>query len=151
VAPCEGCAAPIPESPYAGYPPPALCRPAAAPSCDAAPACPDCEFDYYTWASVEDLYWKIKNPNIPFPLATTGAPSLAAPGLVGRPDTIVLIGNRDVDFGTASGVRVGVGLYDAERNIALEARVFRLEDMVQRYSARSDDTGSPVISRPFRD
>src|SRR5947207_1922854 len=60
VLPAEGAAAPTPESPYAGYPPPAQGRqPCDAPNCD-IPMTPDgCEYAYYTWVSVEEIYWKI--------------------------------------------------------------------------------------------
>ena len=133
---------------------------AAAPQVPLCPTCPPIlppsqpePYPYFSWGSVEQLIWSIKDGKVHVPLVTTGPTTSAVPGAVGAPDTVVLFGTggKDLDYDQAVGGRATVGVYDAYYNLGLEASVFRLEDQTFFASFTGLDGGNRALSRPFLD
>ena len=103
------------------------------------------------WTSLDYLLYFNKSGPVPFPLATTSAPSDA--GLLGRASTLILAGNKPLSYNPFSGFRVTGGFYgDADRRYGFEASGWLTEtksyisDLVSSPSA-----GIPTLARPFID
>ena len=98
----------------------------------------------------EYLLWWIKNGPLPQPLLTTG--SVDEGGVLGAPSTSVLLGNSTLDYGKASGLRVGAGGWLGERHIwGVEAAGFFLERKSVSRTFASDANGNPLLARPIND
>jgi hypothetical protein len=108
--------------------------------------CSDCGLGF--WMSADYLLWWVKSGPTSGPLITRGSDKDAIPGALGQPGTQVLFGNSSLDFNTFSGLRLqgGVAL---NAHLAIEGGYFALERRSTGYSITSDDTGSPLIARPF--
>jgi Putative beta barrel porin-7 (BBP7) len=102
------------------------------------------------WMKGEYLLWSIRNGPINTPLVTTGSPDDAVPGALGQPGTHVLFGNRSLDFGAFSGIRL-TGGFDLLDGLGVEVGYFALERCTASYATKSDENGNPVIARPVFD
>ncbi|HEX5269324.1 MAG TPA: BBP7 family outer membrane beta-barrel protein [Gemmataceae bacterium] len=106
-----------------------------------------------------DSSW-VKPMRLNTPLITTGSPG-APPGVdpttyhaagLGQPSTVVLFGDRNVDFGHINGIRASAGLFiDDDNRVSVEGTGFVQFARHQSYAASSDANGNPVIARPFFD
>lgn len=89
-------------------PPPGVCPPAAPPPIGgllpAESTCLRCCKPSNFWVDGEYLLWGFKNSSAPVPLVTTGSS-----GIVGAPDTVIVLGGKDVDSGVHQGGRLTVG------------------------------------------
>jgi hypothetical protein len=104
------------------------------------------------YGSVDYLLWWMRRGPVATPLVTTGPESDPAAGTLGRPGTRVLFGDDGIDFGSFSGVRLGLGLVlDREGFWTLEGSGFLLEEGSAGFSAASNARGVPLITRPFFD
>lgn len=102
------------------------------------------------WINAEYLLWSIKGAPQPFPLASVGSVLDNVPGALGQPNTRVLYGGSDNDFGVFSGLRGGGGVWlTPNRELGIEANGFALERRSTAFSVRSDDAGNPLLGRPF--
>lgn len=102
------------------------------------------------WFSAEYLLWWI-TPGATPPLITTGNPADAFPGSLGQPGTSVLFGgNRAIDYGSISGMRLGTGIWLGPRALwGLEGSGFFFEHAVLGIAAASDGVGNPPLFVPF--
>jgi hypothetical protein len=114
-----------------------------------APGCctDACGQDNRLWVEAEYLLWWTKDGPLPAPLVASGPPeSFGTLGMGG----VAVFGGRPLDYGAASGGRLAVGAWlDDQRNLGIEFGGFMLEQRAVGFSARSDASGSPVITRPL--
>lgn len=83
------------------------------------------------------------------PLVTTGASTDNPPGALGQPGTAVTFGGRDLDYGTAHGGYLDVGLWlDPENHYSVDFTGFAVAPSRTSYLVSSDFTGNPSILRP---
>jgi hypothetical protein len=101
------------------------------------------------WVSVEFLAWRIKQAPLP-PLITTGSPADAAPGALGQPNTHVLFGGSNVNYGVLPGGRITAGqdTWD-DGSPGFQASAFGLGQVRRRAGFASDPTGNPVLAQPI--
>ncbi len=113
--------------------------------CDLGP-CDPCGPGFYV--NGEYLLWWIRDPRVP-PLITTGPVNAGGiGGALGQPDTFVLFGGRELDYGTFSGGRVAAGVWcDPDETLAIEASGFYLGQQSVNFGVTSDQF--PVLARPF--
>jgi hypothetical protein len=91
----------------------------------------------------------IRPSQINIPLVTTGSGADNPPGALGQPGTAVLFGNKPIDYGTMHGGYLQFGLWlDAENRCSLDFGGFLLAPNHVSYSASSDASGNPAITRP---
>ncbi|MBI2805696.1 MAG: BBP7 family outer membrane beta-barrel protein [Planctomycetes bacterium] len=97
------------------------------------------------WVNADYLLWWVKDGPISSPIVTTTT-SLTdlPPGAVGQPGTRVAFGDRPIDYGTFSGLRVGAG-FDLGGGLSLEGSYFALERRAGGLILSSDAAGSPAI------
>jgi hypothetical protein len=104
------------------------------------------------WASVDFLLWWVKSGPLQVPLVTSGSAGDPIPGALGQPNTSVLYGNNNLDFGTLAGGRVSVGLWLPQLPVlGFDGGFFGFGQGVTRFSAFSDPNGSQIIARPVTD
>jgi hypothetical protein len=102
------------------------------------------------WFGADYLLWWVKNGPQPGPLVVTGSPTDNFPGALDQPNTRVLYGNRDLNFGVFSGLRLNTGLwFGGDRRLGFELSGFMLGQNSTGYSASGGATGNPFIARPF--
>jgi hypothetical protein len=102
------------------------------------------------WFDADFLLWFVKNGPLKVPLVTTGNPNDPNPGALGQPHTVVLFGDSNLDYGAIPGGRLEIGYwFDPESRFGIEAGFFWLAQQDVRYSAFSDNGGSPLLSIPF--
>jgi hypothetical protein len=90
----------------------------------------------------------IRTYNLP-PLVTTGAKGDNPPGALGQPGTAVTFGNGPLDYGTAHGGFLDLGVWlDAAHHYSLDFTGFIVAPSSVNYSAASDNSGNPSILRP---
>jgi hypothetical protein len=100
------------------------------------------------WGGVEYLLFFPRRGPIRYPLVTTSAP--AANGILGNPSTVVELGDQGINYGTMSGIRANVGFWTGlNRRVGIELGGFLMERSVERFAFASDETGYPVIARPY--
>lgn len=101
------------------------------------------------WTSFDYLTAWIKNAPLRIPLVTTGSVTDTDPGALDEPGTIVLYGNRRVDFRMFQGVRLEVGRFlDDENRFSVDASGFYFLPRHVRFQRASDDSGLPILGRP---
>ena len=101
------------------------------------------------WVTLDFLAWWMKPGPSPSPLVTVGSANDSIPGALGQPSTAVLIGGRNIDYGSFSGARIDAGFWLPWcPNIGLEAAYVGLQQRTIGFSAFSDGNGDPVIARP---
>jgi hypothetical protein len=122
--------------------------------CFAVPESPACEqfdpYPIYSWFSAEYLFWAVREQRLATPLVTTSL-SGGGGGVIGDPDTVTLVGQKEIDLDGISGVRLSGGLYDARLNVILEGSLMGFPRVTEKTFEASDDTGLPVLARPFID
>jgi hypothetical protein len=102
------------------------------------------------WFAADYLLWWTKKGPLPTPLVTTGPPTADILGGLTQPDTRVLFGGSEQDYGTTNGLRLGGGLWlDGEGTWGIEGNYFLLERRATHFAASSDANGSPVLAQPF--
>jgi hypothetical protein len=101
------------------------------------------------WLHSEYLLWFARAmPNQPLPFVTTSAP--AAGGQLGQTSTAVLHSSSDLGFDLFSGFRITGGWYrDDERRHGFYVSGFWTELKTNSFDAASDNTGQPLLARPF--
>lgn len=104
----------------------------------------------HVWGSAEYLLWFAKSQPVRFPLVTTSAPSDF--GLLGRPSTLVLVGDRDLGYDTISGYRATLGaFFDCDRRYGAEISGFQTETKSNISFFQSTSAGIPTLARPVID
>jgi len=109
-----------------------------------------------SWARVDYLLWWIKGLPLP-PLVTSGPLDAVGPagrpGTLGVPGTVVLIGDRDQNFGAFSGAQFTLGGWaDAEQTVGVEASYLFLGQRSEILGQLSSgEPGSLPLSIPFFD
>ena len=72
------------------------------------------------------MLWFTRGQEIAAPLVTSSAPSDL--GLIGRPSTVILSGNRALGYGAISGARLTAGFYgDVDQRIGFQIQGFFTE------------------------
>jgi hypothetical protein len=103
------------------------------------------------WVRAEALLWWTKGGKIP-PLLTSSPDDTpqAQAGVLGQPNTVVLLGNQGLNEGLRAGERVSFGSWlDANDNLGVEFSYLSLGRSNDRSTWTSD--GSPILARPFFD
>ena len=103
------------------------------------------------WFQAEALLWLTSDMGLP-PIVTSspGGTPLAQAGILGEPDTFVVIGNEDVGDELRLGGRFTMGYWlDDCRGCGLETSFFMLDDESERLVADSEDNS--ILTRPFFD
>jgi hypothetical protein len=133
------------------YPPPGpYAAPQFQPAPPGPPAAPIHVHAPHVWASGEYLLWFAKAQPVRFPLVTTSAP--ADFGLLGRPSTLVVVGQNDLGFDSINGFRVSAGFFgDVDRRFGAEASGFLLEEKSNITFIESSPAGIPLLARPVID
>ena len=98
------------------------------------------------WFRAEALYWWTSASPISIPLVTTGST-----GVIGAPDTNVVIGNENVSFSGRGGGRFTLGFaLDSEAIWALEGNYFFLSPSTVNIGTTSDGSpGSAPLYFPY--
>ena len=75
------------------------------------------------WLGTEYLLWWSKNgPAAPPLLTASTTPASATAGNIGAPGTVILLGNQNMDYGAASGLRVNAGGWlNQDRTLGVES------------------------------
>ncbi len=101
------------------------------------------------WADVDFLLWWVKSGPSPNPLITTGSPNDAVPGALGQPNTTVLFGGSNINYGSFGGARASMGFWLPQAPVlGFEAGFFALQQRTVNFSALSDGNGDQIIARP---
>jgi hypothetical protein len=104
------------------------------------------------WASTDYLLWWTKGAAIP-PLVVSNLPAAHTSGI--GPDTTILLGNSNINYGATSGVRFALGFWiDDNQTVGLEGGGLFLDARSNNFSAGNGNgfiTGGPTIERPFFD
>lgn len=108
---------------------------------------PDC---HRLWFNADYLLWWVKPGPLPQPLVTSGSSLDAIPGALGQLHTRVLLGQQNVDFGGASGLRIsGGGWLDADHLWALDASGFLLQRDDNRNRFISSSNSAVIFAQPI--
>jgi hypothetical protein len=100
------------------------------------------------YGSAEYLLWFVPHDHTPA-LVTTGPSSSF--GIIGNAGTQVLFGGP-IDYGAFSGGRFTLGYwFDNCQTIGIEGNFLFLGQKSVNFSAASNSTGTPLLSRPFID
>ncbi|MCI0681876.1 MAG: BBP7 family outer membrane beta-barrel protein [Gemmataceae bacterium] len=101
------------------------------------------------FASAEYLLGWITHSPLNIPLVTTG-PAIEKGGAIGSPGTIVLFGNRDLDYRMLNGVRLEAGVFaDEENRFSADVSGFYFLPRHVRFRTQSDSDGLPIVGRPI--
>jgi len=101
----------------------------------------------HVWASADYLLWFAKSQPVRFPLLTTSAPTDF--GLLGRPSTLVLVGDKDLGYNSISGYRLFAGaFFDCDRRWGAEVGGFQTETKSNITFYQSTSGGIPTLARP---
>ncbi len=101
------------------------------------------------WFDADYLLWWVKGSPLP-PLVTTSPLGTPLPqvGVLGGPNTSILVGNGGSDTEERSGGRFGVGYWlDDCQTIGVEANFLFLGNRGTTFAASSG--GNPILARPF--
>ncbi|MCA9264830.1 MAG: BBP7 family outer membrane beta-barrel protein, partial [Planctomycetales bacterium] len=109
--------------------------------------CAQCGPPGWLWVRAEYMLMFANGMYIP-PLVTTGGATPAVIGVLGQPDTSVLLGNQDILDGERSGFRIKFGGYWGPRRCLMwEGEYLGLGSQTMRFEASSDT--NPTLARPF--
>lgn len=102
------------------------------------------------WGEVAYLLCWVRPGPLGIPLVTTSdRPGTRLAGAVSQPQTHVLFGGPEVDYGPFSGTRVTLGTWlDAHQRFGVEGRGFLLESRAGGLFAASDAAGNPPLYVP---
>lgn len=111
------------------------------------------------WVTSEYLLWWIRSGPVSTPLVTTttnpsatNSAGFNAAGGLGQPGTIILYGDKAIDYGSFSGGRLTVGSwFDESATFGMQGRGFLLQQESRRDVFSSGPGGSPVIGIPIFD
>lgn len=109
------------------------------------------------WITPEYLLWWVKSGPVSTPLVTTstatGLPVLSSStGALGDPNTIVLAGDKPINYGTFSGGRLTVGGFlDENGTFGVLARGFVLQQETNKKVFASGPDGLPILANPIID
>lgn len=103
------------------------------------------------WFRGEALYWWSKSSPMPVPAITTGLGADSPPGAIGQPNTVVLLGNQNINIPGRSGGRYTLGFsFDPAQTWGFEASYFNLSTSTITQSVSEDGSaGSPLLAFPF--
>lgn len=102
------------------------------------------------WFGTEYMLWRTRNMPTNAPFVTTGPESDLFAGSLGRPQTRVLYGDKSVDLGWLSGVRLEAGFWlDDSSNVGLEISGMMLERGGETARFSGGDNGTPFFGMPF--
>lgn len=102
-----------------------------------------------TKVSVDYLRWWVSGGPVGVPLVTTSP--VAGGGAITDPNTSVLFGNSNVDFGGINGGRVNATWwFDSESRFGIEANGFLFRKANSTFTASSDQGGNPLLAFPFQ-
>ncbi len=97
------------------------------------------------YGAADYLVWFTKGDRIP-PLITTGP--IASSGILGRPGTVILFGNQQINNEWHSGGRFTLGYWlDPCQELGIEGSYFFLNQRTTRFFASSD--AFPLLARPI--
>ena len=100
------------------------------------------------WVGGEYLMWWTKKSPNPYPLITQGDEFDAIPGAIGQPGTSVLFGDKGINYGMASGLRLSAGLLlSADAGVFLEGSYFRLERRSTSFGTSGPGSGTSVVGQ----
>lgn len=117
------------------------CGPCGAPVCNVGP-------EGRAWFRADYLLWWTRSPYVG-PLVTTSTDPLDG-GILGRPTTSILFGDRRTNTDARSNFRFTAGWwFDCGRTGGIEFDAFTLGEANDGYSFTS--SGSPLLARPFYD
>ncbi len=101
------------------------------------------------WVNADYLLWWIKGGPLNSPVVTTSNNFAdVPPGAVGQPGTQVLFGDRAMQYGAHSGLRLNAGI-TLESGFTVEGSYFILERRSNHFRISSDAAGSPLIGIAF--
>ena len=118
--------------------------------CDESVDC-GCKCPQRFWGGAEYLYWKIKNSPEPVPFLATAPVIKNHHAVLGKPDSSVILGGKDIRNHWRSGGRFKIGAwFDNECRYGAEANYFFLPDE-SKHQKRSANglAGSPFWSVHF--
>lgn len=104
------------------------------------------------WFDGEYLMWFTRGQEVAAPLVTSSAPSDL--GLIGRPSTVILSGNRALGYGVINGARLTAGFFgDVDRRFGFQLQGFWTEHKPnnQTFGDLTNTAGIPTLARPFVD
>lgn len=102
----------------------------------------------HVWFSGDYLLNFVKAQPAAVPFVTTSAP--AGGGVIGAPSTTILHSTSDLGYNVVSGFRVSGGFFcDDCQRWGVEASGFAMERGENVFTAASDLTGQPTLTRPF--
>ncbi len=101
------------------------------------------------WGSADYmLSWIRRGPGT-IPLVTTGSAADTSPGAIGQPNTTVLFGTNNFDYGTFQGAKSEIGLWlDYENRFSFEIGGFYQFQNTVGFGIGSSAAGFPPITRP---
>ena len=106
------------------------------------------EGDRQAYVSLDYFLWWIKSGPLPAPIVTTGSLNDAMPGALGQPNTTVLFGNQNIDYGSLSGGRITAGYWFPQLPwFGIEGSYYGVASRTINYGAFSDDNGNPLLAR----
>ncbi|MCS7045549.1 MAG: BBP7 family outer membrane beta-barrel protein, partial [Gemmataceae bacterium] len=101
------------------------------------------------WLSGDYLRGWITPGPLSTPLLTLGSTNQISPGNLAEDGTVILFGNRDLDFRMLSGFRTEMGMFlDEECRFSIDLSGFYFMPARVKYRISSDPNGMPVISIP---
>ncbi|MFO0927095.1 MAG: BBP7 family outer membrane beta-barrel protein [Gemmataceae bacterium] len=102
------------------------------------------------WVDADTLLWWVRPGPLAIPLVTTTtAPGTPLSGATSQPQTRVLFGGSDIDYGPAIGGRITLGGWlDCEQRFGVEGRGFLLESRAAGLHSASDPAGNPPLYIP---
>jgi hypothetical protein len=100
------------------------------------------------WLGLDYTMSWFRPEHLPGPLVTTGSINDLHPGALGQPNTAVLFGSS-IDYNMFNGVKAELGFFlDCDNRFSAEVGGFYIFPNHVRYSASSDASGNPIITRP---
>lgn len=102
------------------------------------------------WAGADYLLWRTKSMPVNVPFVTTGPESDLFAGSIGRPGTRVLYGDKSINLGLLSGLRVQTGLWlDDDNSLGIELGGLLLEQGGETARFTGGANGTPFFGIPF--
>lgn len=111
------------------------------------------------WVTTEYLLWWIRSAPVSTPLVSTStnlgstnSAGLNNSGGVGVPGTVILFGDKNIDYPSFSGGRLSVGGFlNDSGTLGIMGRGFLLQQQSVRSIFSSDPNGAPLIGNPIFD
>jgi hypothetical protein len=103
------------------------------------------------WVQASYIHWWVRRDNTP-PLltGTTGDPFALGAGVLGQPNTLVLLGGGSISPNEFSGFQTSLGFWlDPDHRSAIEVVGFWVGKSSRQYRFGSDATGAPFTAQPL--